>query len=89
MSLGFGSHTGGTGHDIFLYEVTESGPGIIATNKVNGFVLTGMSGENMIVLIAENTEPKVVGVRNVDKIVVTEKSVRSDGVAVPGHLLYS
>ena len=29
---------------ILLDEFAESGPGILATDEVNGFVLTGMSG---------------------------------------------
>ena len=29
----------------------------------------------MIMLVAENTESEVVGIRNVNKIVITEKSV--------------
>jgi hypothetical protein len=45
----------------------------------NGFVLTRMSREDMIVLVAENSESKVVSVGNVDKIVMSEKSVRSNG----------
>ena len=44
MLLGFCPHTSGTRFAILLDEFTESGPGILATDEVNGFVLTGVSG---------------------------------------------
>ena len=37
-----------------------------------------MSRENVVVFISEDTEPEVVGVRDVDEIVVMEESVRSN-----------
>ena len=44
MLLGFRLHTSGTRFAVLLDEFTESGPSILATDEVNGFVLTGMSG---------------------------------------------
>ena len=76
--MGFGSHTGGARLDIFLDKFTESWPGVIATDEVNGFHLTRMSGEDVVVFVMENTEPEVVGIGNVDKVVVTEESIRSN-----------
>jgi hypothetical protein len=57
MSLGFGAHTSCTRFTILLDKITESGPGIVATDEVDGLVLTGMSGKDVVVLVAENTEP--------------------------------
>ena len=79
MSLGIGSHTGGARLDIFLDKFTESWPGIIAMDEVNGFRLARMSGKDVVVLVTEDTEPEIVGIRDVDQVVVTEEPVRSNG----------
>ena len=78
MTLGFGSHTSCTGFTIFLDKFTESRPGIIAADEVHCLILTGMSREDVVVLVAENSEPEVVGIRDVYETVMAEKSVRSD-----------
>ena len=56
----------------------ESGPGIIAADEVHCLILTGMSGEDVVVLVAENSEPEVVGIGGVYETVMAEKSVTSD-----------
>ena len=61
MPLGFGSHTSCTRFTIFLDKFAESGPGIIAADEVHCLILTGMSGEDVVVLVAENSELEVVG----------------------------
>ena len=81
MPLGFGSHTSGARFNVFLDEFAESRPGIVATDEVNGLVLSRMSGKDVIVLVVENTEPEVIGVRNIDKVVMTEETIRSNGPA--------
>ena len=48
------------GRDVVLYIGTYTGPSILAANKIQGPVLSEMSGDGMIVLVPENTEPKVV-----------------------------
>ena len=78
MPLGFGSHTSCTGFTIFLDKFTESGPGIIAADEVHCLILTGMSGEDVVVLVAENLEPEVVGIGDIYETIVVEKSVGSD-----------
>ena len=78
MPLGFGSHTSCTRFTIFLDKFAESGPGIIAANEVHCLILTGMSREDVVMLVAENLEPEVIGIRDVYEIVVAEKSIRSD-----------
>ena len=81
MPLGLGSHTSGAGFDVLLDEFTESGLGIVATDKVNRLILSGVSGKDVVMLVAENTEPEVIRVRNEDKVIVTEEAVRSNGPA--------
>jgi len=41
--------------------------------------LAGVSGEYVIVLVAEYAESEVGGVRNIDNIMMAEKSVRGSG----------
>ena len=52
VSLWFSMHTSGTRFTILLDVLTESGPGIILTDKVDGLVLTGVSREDVVVLVA-------------------------------------
>ena len=56
----------------------ESGPGIIAADEVHCFILTGMSREDVVVLVAENSELEVIGIGDVYETIMAEKSVRSD-----------
>ena len=78
MPLGFGSHTSCIGFTKFLDKFMESGPGIIAADEVHCLILTGMSREDVLVLVAENSELEVVGIGDVYETVMAEKSVRSD-----------
>ena len=78
MPLGFGSHTSCTRFTIFLDKFMESGPGIIAVDEVHCLILTGMSGEVVVVLVAENSEPEVVGIGDIYETIVVEKSIGSD-----------
>ena len=78
MPLGFGLHTSGARFDVLLDEFTESRPGIVTTDKVNGLILSGVSGEDMVMLVAENAEPEVIRVWNIDEVIVTEEAVRSN-----------
>ena len=78
MPLGFGSHTSCTRFTIFLDKFTESGPGIIAADEVHCLILTGMSRKDVVMLVVENSEPEVVGIRDIYETIVVEKSVRSD-----------
>ena len=56
----------------------ESGPGIIAADEVHCLILTGMSREDVVMLVAENSELEVVGIRDIYETIVAEKSIRSD-----------
>ena len=78
MPLGFGLNTSCTRFTIFLDKFAESGPGIIAADEVHCLILTGMSGEDMVMLVAENSELEVIGIGDVYETIVVEESVRSD-----------
>ena len=78
MPLGFGLHTSCTRFTIFLDKFMESGPGIIAVDEVHCLILTRMSGEDVVMLVVENSEPEVVGIGDIYETIVAEKSVRSD-----------
>ena len=43
----------------------DSRPGIIAVDEVYCLILTRMSGEDVVVLVAENLEPEVVGIGDI------------------------
>ena len=72
MLLGLSSHTSCTRLAIFLDKFTESGPGIVATDEVGGLILTGMSGEDMIMLVAEDSELEVVSVGDINEVIMLE-----------------
>ena len=78
MPLGFGSHTSCTRFTIFLDKFVESRPGIIAADEVNCLILTGMSGEDMVMLVAENSELEVIGIGDIYETIMVEKSIGSD-----------
>ena len=78
MSLGLSLHTSCTRLAIFLDKFAESGPGIVATDEVNGLILTGMSGEDMIMLVVEDSEPEVISVGNIDEVIMSEKTICSN-----------
>ena len=78
MPLGFGLYTSCTRFTIFLDKFAESGPGIIAADEVHCLILTGMSGEDMVVLVAENSELEVIGIGDVYETIMVEKSIGSD-----------
>ena len=69
MPLWFGSHTSCTRFTIFLDKFGESRPGIIVVDEVHCLILTGMSGEDVVMLVAENSEPEVVGIRDIKRVV--------------------
>ena len=46
--------------------------------KFQGLVLSEMSKEGVIMLIAKNTKTEVVGVGDIDTVVKTEETIRVD-----------
>ena len=75
-------HTSRTIFAIFLDELTESGPGVVTTDYLYSLVLTGMSGEYVIMLVAENMETEVVRVWDINEVILMEKTIQSDGPLV-------
>ena len=78
MPLGFGLHTSCTRFTIFLDKFAESGPGIIEVDEVHCLILTRMSREDVVVLVAENSELEVIGIGDIYETIVAEKSIGSD-----------
>ena len=77
--LGLSLHTSCARLAIFLDKFAESGPGIVATDEVDGLILTRMSGEDMIMLVAEDSELEVISVRNINEVIMSEKTICSNG----------
>ena len=47
-------------------------------DEVHFLILTGMSGEDVVMIVAENLEPEVVGIEDIYETIVVEKSIGSD-----------
>ena len=72
MTLGFSAHTSSTRLAIFLNEVAHTRPNILVLDKTNSLILTGVSSEYVVMLMAEDSEMEVRGVRNVNTSIVEE-----------------
>ena len=70
MTLGFSVHTSSTRLAILLNEVTHTRPSILALDKTNSLILTGVSSKYVVMLMAEDSEMEVGGVGNVDTSIV-------------------
>ena len=66
MTLGFGMHTSSTRLAILLNEVAHTRPSVLALEKTNSLILTGVSSEYVVVLMAEDSETEIRGVGNID-----------------------
>ena len=66
MTLGFSAHTSSTRLAILLNEVVHTRPSILALDKTNSLILTRVSSEYVVVLMAEDSEMEVRGVGNID-----------------------
>ena len=78
MPLRFGLHTSCTRFTILLDKFAESRPGIVAVDEVHCLILTRMPREDVVMLVAENSEPEVIGIRDVYETIMAEKSIGSD-----------
>ena len=58
----------------------------MAADEVHCLILTGMSGEDMVVLVAENSEPEVIGIGDVYETIMAEKSIGSDCTLSEGQV---
>jgi len=74
MTLWFGAHASSARLAIFLDEVAHTGPSVFSLNKTNSLVLTGVSSENMVVLVAENAEAEVGGIGDINTIIVSKET---------------
>ena len=43
--------------DAYMYQAFESGPSVVAPIKVYGLASAWMSGKDVVMLVAENSEP--------------------------------
>jgi hypothetical protein len=57
-----------------LHKGSEVGPYVISMDEVKGLVLSGMSGQDVIVVVLEDFEAEVINIRDVNPVVLTEKS---------------
>jgi hypothetical protein len=69
---GLGMLAGGTGVTEFLHEGPKVGPNIFPSDYREGFVLSGVPGEDVIMFVLEDSESEVVCVWDVNPIVVAE-----------------
>ena len=81
MTRGFRMVTSSTGFDIVLHEGVNSGPSVLAADKFQSLVDAKVTRERVVMLIAEDSEPEVSIVRNVDAIVKPEETRVIDGPA--------
>ena len=70
--MGFSVHTSSTRLAILLNKVMHTRPSILALDKTTSLILTGVSSEYVVVLMAEDSEMEVRGARNVDTSIVEE-----------------
>ena len=70
--LGLSTHTSSTRLAILLNEVAHTRPSVLALDKTNSLILTRVSSEYVVMLMAEDSETEVGGVRNVDTSIVEE-----------------
>ncbi|EGN98741.1 hypothetical protein SERLA73DRAFT_73345 [Serpula lacrymans var. lacrymans S7.3] len=75
-----GSGAGSAGLDVVLDKDLEPGPSIFLSDEFQGFVLTKMAGEGMIMLILEYSESEVTGIWDVEVVVLPEEAI---GVSRP------
>jgi hypothetical protein len=57
-----------------FHKGSEVGPYVISTDEVEGLVLSGMSGQDVIMIVLEDFEAEVINIRDVNPVVLTEKS---------------
>jgi hypothetical protein len=69
---GLGMLAGGIGVAEFLYEGPKVGPNVFPSDYREGFVLSGMPGEDVIMFVLEDSESEIVRVWDVNPIVMAE-----------------
>ena len=69
VMAGFGSETLYTGLAIIVDEVSDVGPRIFAMNEVQCLILTGVTGEDVVMLSLNDVQTEVLVVRDIDTFV--------------------
>jgi hypothetical protein len=69
---GLGTLAGGTGVTEFLHEGPKVGPDVFPLDYCEGFVLSSMPREDVIMLVLEDSESEVVRVWDINLIVMVE-----------------
>ena len=72
VTLWLGAHAGSTRLAVLLDEVAHTRPSVFSLDKTDSLVLTGMSSEDMVVLVSEYAETEVGGVGDINAIIVTK-----------------
>ena len=63
---------------VLFDESPYSWPGVVVAYEFQSPVLSEMSGEGVIMLIAKNMKTEVIGVRDIDMVFETEETVGVD-----------
>jgi hypothetical protein len=69
---GLGTLAGGTGVAEFLYEGPKVGPDVFPPDYHEGFVLSSVPGEDVIMFVLEDSESEVIRVWDVNPIMMAE-----------------
>jgi hypothetical protein len=69
---GLGTLAGGTGVTEFLHKGPKVGPNIFPSDYCEGFVLSGMPREDVIMFVLEDSESEVVCIWDINLIVMAE-----------------
>ena len=79
VMLWLGSHRGGAGLAVVLDKGTEEQPNAVIISELKDLVLDKVSGDQMVVFVEENAKLGIIGVRDVDTVLVSKKPFRVDG----------
>jgi hypothetical protein len=69
---GLGTLAGGTGVAEFLHKGPEVGPDVFPSDYHEGFVLSGVSREDVVMFVLEDSESEIICIWNVNLIMVAE-----------------
>ena len=72
MALGLGTHASGTRLAVFLDKGAHVRPEVFLPDGGEGFVLSEVSREDVVMFVLQELESEVVFVRYVDPVVPTE-----------------
>ena len=56
--------------EVGMFWSITSGPDVFTSDEFDGLVLTDLTGEDMVVLVSEDSEAEVVSVRDIDAVVM-------------------